>query len=85
MNAPIAKKIPHLIEKHGHKRTVFYYWLNERENPEVIAYLEAENAYMSEVLSSTKESQNEIFEEIKARIKQDDNSVPLGGGGPLRA
>jgi len=76
MNAPIAKKIPHIIEKHGHERTDNYYWLNERENPEVIAYLEAENAYMNEMLSSTKDLQNEIFEEIKARIKQDDNSVP---------
>jgi oligopeptidase B len=76
MNAPIAKKIPHIIENHGHERTDNYYWLNERENPEVIAYLEAENAYMNEMLGSTKDLQNEIFEEIKARIKQDDNSVP---------
>lgn len=76
MNAPTAKKIPHIIEKHGHKRTDNYYWLNERENPAVIAYLEAENAYMNEALASTKELQNEIFEEIKAKIKQDDNSVP---------
>lgn len=76
MNPPIAKIIPHQLEKHGHIRTDNYYWLRDRENAEVIAYLEAENAYKEEKLAHTKELQNTLFEEMKGRIKKDDSSVP---------
>lgn len=73
---PVAKIIPHTIEKHGHTRTDNYYWLNERENPEVIDYLNQENEYYRQSTAHTKEFQNDLFEEMKARIKQDDESVP---------
>ena len=53
-----------------------YYWLNERENPEVIAYLNAENEYYNQSTAHTKAFQADLFEEMKARIKEDDNSVP---------
>lgn len=73
---PIAKIIPHTIEKHGHIRTDNYYWLNQRENPEVIAYLNQENEYYRQATAHTQEFQNTLFEEMKARIKEDDESVP---------
>ena len=73
---PVAKIIPHTIEKHGHTRTDNYYWLNERENPEVIDYLNQENEYYRQSTAHTKEFQNDLFEEMKARIKEDDESVP---------
>lgn len=76
MTPPKAKAIPHKLEKHGHTRIDKYYWLRERENPEVIAYLEAENAYKEEKLAHTQGLQETLFEEMKGRIKKDDSSVP---------
>lgn len=74
--APVAKRIPHRLEKHGDIRIDDYYWLNDRENPEVIAYLNEENAYYESETAHTKELQNRLFDEMKARIKEDDASVP---------
>jgi oligopeptidase B len=73
---PKAKIIPKQLEKHGHIRTDNYYWLNERENPEVIEYLKQENEYYQQSTAHTKEFQTSLFEEMKARIKEDDQSVP---------
>lgn len=61
---------------HGHNRIDNYYWLNDRENPEVLKYLEDENAYTSEVLHSTEKFQEALFNEMKGRIKEQDESVP---------
>jgi oligopeptidase B len=74
--APIAKKQPKKLEMHGDVRIDDYYWLNERENGEVIAYLNEENAYTKTVMSHTEDFQKSLFEEMKARIKEDDSSVP---------
>lgn len=76
MNAPKAKKIEKILEIHGDKRVDNYFWLNERENPEVIKYLEEENAYCDFVMKDTEELQNELYEEMKARYKKDDESLP---------
>ncbi|MEM6469562.1 MAG: S9 family peptidase [Planctomycetota bacterium] len=73
---PVASVKPMLLENHGIKRTDDYYWLRERENPEVIAYLEAENAYAESMLAPVKPLEDKLFAEIKGRIKQDDASVP---------
>ncbi len=73
---PIAKIIPHELEKHGHIRVDNYYWLNERENPEVIDYLNKENDFYQKMTEHTKVFQKELFDEMKARIKEDDESVP---------
>ena len=73
---PVAKKIPHKLEKHGDIRTDNYYWLNERENPEVIDYLNRENEYYQKMTEHTKDFQKNLFEEMKSRIKEDDSSVP---------
>jgi len=73
---PIAKRIPHQLEKHGHVRSDDYYWLNNRENPEVIDYLNQENEYYQQATAHTAAFQKSLFEEMKARIKEDDESVP---------
>ena len=69
--APIAKKVKKEIITHGHSRVDNYYWMNDRENPEVIAHLEAENAYKDAVLKHTDPLQEKIYKEIKDKIKQE--------------
>jgi Protease II len=76
MKAPIAKKINHIIKTHGHERTDPYYWMRDRENPEVINYLKEENSYLKEALKETEGLQDQLFQEMKSRIKEDDQSVP---------
>lgn len=73
---PVAKIVPKTLEKHGDKRIDNYYWLNERENPEVIDYLNKENEYYQKSTAHTKQLQDELFLEMKGRIKEDDSSVP---------
>ena len=75
----VAIKAKELITN-GHKRIDNYYYLNERENPEVIQYLNAENAYLDQVLAPVKDLQTTLFEEMKGRIKQQDESVPYKEG-----
>lgn len=74
--APIAKIIPKTLEKHKIKRVDNYFWLNDRENPEVIDYLNQENTYYNAMTADTKGFQKELYEEMKSRIKEDDESVP---------
>ncbi|SDA67174.1 oligopeptidase B [Algoriphagus alkaliphilus] len=76
MQAPIAPKKPRLLEIHSHQRIDPYYWMNDRENPEVIEYLIAENSFLKEVMKPTEEFQKELFAEMKGRIKEDDQTVP---------
>ncbi len=76
MNAPKAKKIEKLLEIHNDKRNDPYFWMNERENPEVIQYLEEENAYTDFVMKDTEDLQNDLYEEMKSRYKKDDESLP---------
>ena len=73
---PIAKKIPHDIENHGDIRIDNYFWIKDREHPEVIDYLNAENEYCDAKMAHTKDFQKDLFDEMKARIKEDDSSVP---------
>ncbi|SFF13309.1 S9 family peptidase [Flavobacterium xueshanense] len=73
---PIAKIIPKTLEKHNEKRVDNYFWLNDREKPDVIDYLNQENTYYDAMTSDTKGFQKELYEEMKARIKEDDQSVP---------
>ena len=76
MNAPKAKKTEKILEMHGDRRVDPYFWMNERENPEVTEYLLAENAYTDFVMKDTQMLQEELFEEMKARYKKDDESIP---------
>ncbi len=77
---PSARKVPYKLEKHGHVRTDDYYWLRDRKNPDVLAYLKAENAYTEAALKHTEPLQAKLFEEMKGRIKQDDSTVPFKYG-----
>ncbi|WP_089352393.1 S9 family peptidase [Flavobacterium sp. ov086] len=74
--APKAKEIPKTLKKHKEARIDNYFWLNDRENPEVIEYLNQENAYYQDMTTHTKTLQENLYEEMKGRIKEDDSSVP---------
>lgn len=76
ISPPLAAVKPKTLEKHGDVRTDNYYWLNERENPEVIDYLNKENTYYNTMTADQKQFQKDLFEEMKGRIKEDDSSVP---------
>ena len=78
---PKAKKIEKVLKMHEHERIDEFYWLNERDNPEVIEYLEEENNYRDSYMKDYKGLENKLFEEIKSRIKEDDSSVPYKDNG----
>ncbi|NDI98882.1 S9 family peptidase [Flavobacterium sp. LaA7.5] len=73
---PTAAIHPKQLEKHGDVRIDNYYWLNERENPEVIDYLNKENEYYQKMTEHIKKFREDLYEEMKGRIKEDDSSVP---------
>ena len=73
---PKADKIPVSFKKFNDIRIDDYYWLKERDNPEVIDYLERENDYYEKMTSHTLDLQDKLFNEIKSKIKEDDESVP---------
>lgn len=73
---PVAEIIPDTFTNFGQKRIDNYFWLKDKENSDVIEYLNAENAYTEEVMASTKELQQTIYDEILGRIKEDDESYP---------
>ncbi len=77
---PAVEKKPVELDIHGDVRIDNYFWLNERENPAVIDYLEAENAYTESVLTEASGLQTRLVEEMKSRIKQDDVSAPYKHG-----
>ncbi len=78
---PVADKAPTELTNHGDTRIDDYYWMNERENPKVIEYLEAENAYTDAVMEHTEALQEKLYNEIKSKIKQEDESVPYKKNG----
>lgn len=73
---PVAKIVPKELVMHGDVRIDNYYWLNQREDEEVINYLNAENTYYETMTAHTKAFQQQLYEEMKGRIKEDDASVP---------
>ncbi|MGL4631145.1 MAG: S9 family peptidase [Leadbetterella sp.] len=80
LSAPIAPKKPHTITTHGHTRVDNYFWLREKENKEVIDYLNAENTYFEKVTKDLKPFEETLFQEMKSRIKEQDESVPVKDG-----
>jgi oligopeptidase B len=78
--APAAPRIPRELVHHGDKRIDDYYWLRERENPEVVAYLEAENTYTSAVMKPAEALREKVYQEILGRIQQTDLDVPVKRG-----
>lgn len=81
MKAPIAKKIEKKLIAHGHERLDPWFWLRERENPDVIHYLEEENAYTEAMMEPVAKIREDLFTEMKGRIKEQDESVPYHKNG----
>lgn len=77
MQAPRAPRRPHRLETHGIERNDDWFWLNRRDDPEVLAVLEAENDYVKHELKGTEELQETLFRELRERIPQDDATVPV--------
>ena len=75
-SAPVAKKVPHMQKLHGDELVDPYFWLRERDNPEVKAYLEKENAFAEAFMKPTEGFQKALYDEMLARIKETDLSVP---------
>lgn len=79
IKAPIAKKINHIMEKHGHTRNDPYYWLRDdaRKNPEILSYLHEENSYTKAKLAHTEKLQNTLFSEMTGKLEPNKASVPV--------
>jgi oligopeptidase B len=77
---PVAKKISHVTGIDGHKLVDNYFWLREKSNPEVRAYLEAENAYTDAVMKPTEAFQKKLYDEMLSRVKETDVEVPYREG-----
>ena len=77
--APVAKKVPKTLVQHGHERIDNYYWLRDmdRKDPEILKYLEDENAYTEKMMAHTKDLQDKLYEEITGRLDKNDESVPV--------
>ena len=80
MNFPIAPRQPKEITQHGQTRVDNYFWMRYREDPEVLKYLHAEQDYLEEIMQHTQSLQEQLFQEMKARIKEDDSSAPEKNG-----
>jgi oligopeptidase B len=80
LSPPVAAVRPHRFDEHGTVRIDPYYWLKERSNPEVISYLEAENAYTKAIMAHTEALQDRLYEEMEGRVLQNDQSVPFREG-----
>ena len=80
LTPPIAAVRPHRFDEFGTVRIDQYYWLKDRSNPEVIKYLEDENAYTKAVMAHTEALQGRLYDELKGRVLQNDQSVPFREG-----
>ena len=85
---PVAKQVPLSLERHGVRWTDCYAWLRDPgypkvEDPEILAYLEAENAYFDAVMAPQRQMIDALHAELKGRIKDDDSSVPVPDGAYL--
>ena len=80
LSPPVAKKAPKEMIHHGDKRVDDYFWLREKNNPEVTAYLKAENAYTDTVLQPLAGLREQLYKEMLARIKETDQNVPYRMG-----
>jgi oligopeptidase B len=80
---PVAKRVPRTTQVHGTTLSDDYFWMRDKKNPEVISYLEAENAYTTAMTKQTAELQERLYKEMLSRIKQTDTNVPYPLGGYL--
>ena len=77
---PVARRIAHVTNLHGERLVDDYYWLREKDNPAVLAYLRAEDAYTDAVMKPTKSLQDKIYGEMLARVQEPDDTVPYRDG-----
>jgi oligopeptidase B len=80
---PVAKKVPHVTHPNGHTVEDDYFWLRQRDNPEVVAYLGAEDAYANAMMTKTAALRDTLYREMLARIKETDENVPFRRDGYL--
>ena len=80
VHPPVAKMVPHDVTVHGDRRVDNYFWLRDKENPGVEAYLEAENAYANFVMRGTEGLQESLYREMLGHIKETDVQVPYREG-----
>jgi oligopeptidase B len=80
VEAPVAKRVPHVRKVHGDETVDDWYWLLDREDPDTMAYLEAENAYMEAGTAHLAPLRERLFDEIRARVQETDLSVPVRRG-----
>src|SRR5690349_25125147 len=78
---PVAEKKLHLTVTHGDTLRDDYFWMREKTNPEVVKYLESENAYADAVMDPTKPLQDQLYTEMLGRVKETDENVPYKKGG----
>ena len=81
MQPPVAEPRPVTTEHHGRSRTDEYDWLRDKDDPAVLAHLEAENAYTQEQTAHLADLRQQLFDEIKARTRETDLSVPTRNRG----
>lgn len=79
-NPPVAKKVRKETEIHGYTMVDEYHWIRDKDNPEVIDYLNLENDYTKQMMNHTSPGQERLFNELKGRIKETDESVPVKHG-----
>jgi oligopeptidase B len=73
---PVAKRVPHEITLHAETRIDPYFWLRDRDDPDTLRYLHAENAYLAEVMRHTEPLQEQLYAEMRGRIQETDHTVP---------
>ncbi len=77
---PVARQVAHVTVLHGERLVDRYYWLRQKDNPDVLAYLRAEDAYTDSLMKPTKSLQDKIYGEMLARVQEPDDSVPYRDG-----
>jgi oligopeptidase B len=80
MRPPVAKRVPRVVHRHGRAVADDYGWMRERDDPDVRAYLEAENAYAAQAMAATRPLRERLYAEILGRIRETDRSVPEPDG-----
>lgn len=77
MSAPVAKQVPFTHTEHGVERPDPWHWLKNKEDPDLLPHLQAENAYVEQALAHTADLRQTLYDEMLARIQEDDSSVPV--------
>lgn len=80
---PVAPERSHTMEAHGEKRNDPYFWMKERENPEVVSYIQSENSYADQILAGMAAEKETLFQEMRSRMKEDESSYPSKDGAYL--